>query len=75
MAKLVYLVEMASTEGRPTYYSPEAGAKTGHGSNGWTLEKDEALGFATGDDAQRFINACMPRQATTLRPVPHTRRE
>lgn len=75
MAKLVYLIEMAATEGRPTYYAPEAGRNTGHGANGWALEKDEGLGFATAEDAQRFINATMPRTATTLRPVPHTRRE
>lgn len=75
MARLVYLIEMAGADGRPTYYSPEAGRSTGHGANGWILEKEEALGFATGHDAQRFIDACMPRTANTLRPVPHTRRE
>lgn len=72
--RLVYLIEQSSTEGLPTYYNPKAGANSGHGINGWTTEREDALGFAEARDAQIFLDALLPRMATTCRPVPYTRR-
>lgn len=70
---IVHLIEMANPDGLPIYYSPEAGRASGHGSIGWVTDKNEALGFASAQDAQRFINAALPRQANTMRPAPHRR--
>lgn len=75
MARLVYIIEQANQTGLPVYYDPAAGRSSGHGINGWIQEKDGALGFATAADAQKFIEAVLPHQGLTLRPVPHTRRE
>lgn len=69
---VVYLIE-TQTEGLPAYYDPAAGRNTGHGIHGWTTEKNDALGFAAARDAQRFIDALLPRMANTCRPVPHQR--
>lgn len=68
---LVFLIEMSNAEGLPTYYMP--GSNTGHGVHGWTAEKAEALGFAEARDAQRFIDALLPRMANVLRPAPYGR--
>lgn len=65
---IAHLIEMANPEGLPLYYAPEAGRATS-----WVTDKDQGLGFASAQDAQRFINATLPRQANTMRPVPHRR--
>lgn len=70
---IAHLIEMASPDSAPVYYSPEAGRASGHGTIGWVADKNQALGFASAQDAQRFINAALPRQANTMRPVPHRR--
>jgi hypothetical protein len=68
---LVYLIENRSADSLPVYYAP--GRNNGSGPHAWSTEKREALGFAEEFDAQRFIDAVMPRMADTLRPVPHGR--
>lgn len=70
---IVYVIEVSGAEGPPVYYDPGAGRNTGHGILGWTQVKDEALGFASPQDAQRMIDALLPRTASTCRPVPHRR--
>ena len=70
---IVYLIQMTDTGGRPLYYDPEAGRKTGHGTNGWTEDAAMSIGFATSHDAQRFIEASLLRIADICRPVAYSR--
>lgn len=71
---VAYLIEMTG-EGPPMYYAPDAGRNTGHGFMGWTTDKASGLGFATKDDAQRFLTALLPRTADTARVVAHRRQD
>lgn len=68
---LVYIIENRSADSLPVYYAP--GQNNGTGAHAWSTEQGDALGFAEEVDAKRFINALMPRQADTLRPVAHER--
>lgn len=70
-----WLIRMDSSDGLPLYYDPGAGRNTGHGFNGWSQDKEQALGFAAQHDAQRFIDAMLLRNAASCRPVVHTRTE
>lgn len=71
---IVHLIELTG-EGAPMYYAPDAGRSTGHGFMGWTTEKDQGLGFASQQDAQRFLTALLPRTADTARVVAHRRQD
>lgn len=68
---IVYLIENRSADGFPVYYAP--GKNNGHGPHAWSTEKQEAIGFAAEEDAQRIIDAMFPRMSETMRPVPHGR--
>lgn len=70
---IAFLIQMTGGEGLPCYYDPDAGRNTGHGIHGWTTDKHAGLGFASAQDAQRFIDALLPHQGPTCRPVPHQR--
>lgn len=70
---IAYLIQMDSGDSLPLFYNPEAGRNTGHGSNGWSQEKNAGLGFATQHDAQRFIDHVLPRTGAGCRPVLYQR--
>jgi hypothetical protein len=72
---IAYVIEAMSADGPPVYYAPDAGRHSGHGLMGWIEDKQQALGFASAKDAQRFAEALLPRTASTCRPVPIQRGE
>lgn len=67
---VAFIIEAIGSDGPPVYYDPGAGRNSGHGIMGWVEDKTHALGFATAGDAQRFIDALLPRTANTCRAVP-----
>lgn len=68
---LVYIIENRSGDSLPVYYAP--GRINGGGPHAWSTEKTDALGFAEEADAERFVNALLPRMGDAVRPVAYER--
>jgi hypothetical protein len=64
-----YLIENNDGSGLPLYYNPKVGRDNGSGILGWTQEKQRGLAFARKEDAQVFIEAILPQQEGSCRPV------
>lgn len=47
----------------PIFYSASEGRSLGAGGNGWSPDKDKALGFAREQDARSFMEVHLPHMA------------